>query len=145
MLWPMRITGRDGADLHELWGERPAAYLGITITGFPNLFCLYGPGTNLAHGGSLIFHSECQMRYVSGCLRALIDGAHRTIEPRQERLDDWHQRSQDELRNMVWSQPSVRHSYYKNSHGEIHVLSPWRIVDYWSWTREPDLGDYVFG
>jgi 4-hydroxyacetophenone monooxygenase len=145
MLWPMQITGRGGADLHELWGERPAAYLGITITGFPNLFCLYGPGTNLAHGGSLIFHSECQMRYVSGCLRELVDGGHRTMEPRQERLDDWHRRSQAELRNLVWSQPSVRHSYYKNSHGEIHVLSPWRIVDYWDWTREPDLGDYVLG
>jgi 4-hydroxyacetophenone monooxygenase len=85
------------------------------------------------------------MRYVSACLRALIDGSHRAMEPRQERLDDWHRRSQDELRNLVWSQPSVRHSYYKNSHGEIHVLSPWRIVDYWSWTREPDLADYVIG
>ena len=38
----------------------------------------------------------------------------------------------------------MRHSYYKNAKGEIHVLSPWRIVDYWDWTREPDLDDYVF-
>ena len=49
-------------------------YLGITVPNFPNLFCLYGPGTNLAHGGSLIFHSECQIRYVMGCLDALLDG-----------------------------------------------------------------------
>ena len=54
-----------------MWGERPAAYLGITVPGFPNLFCMYGPGTNLAHGGSLIFHSECQMRYITRCLEAL--------------------------------------------------------------------------
>ena len=65
-LWPMEIVGRDGVTLRERWGEEPRAYLGITVPGFPNLFCLYGPGTNLAHGGSIIFHSECQVRYVDG-------------------------------------------------------------------------------
>ena len=68
-LWPMEIVGRDGVTLRERWGEEPRAYLGITVPGFPNLFCLYGPGTNLAHAGSIIFHSECQVRYVMGCLR----------------------------------------------------------------------------
>ena len=65
MLWPMTIVGRGGEILSERWGERPSAYLGITVPGFPNFFCMYGSGTNLAHGGSLIFHSECQMRYIT--------------------------------------------------------------------------------
>jgi 4-hydroxyacetophenone monooxygenase len=143
LLSPMDITGRDGQDLRTMWGERPAAYLGITVPGFPNLFCMYGPGTNLAHGGSLIFHSECQMRYISQCLDHLIDGGHRSMEPRQDRYDEWHERSQAELRTLVWSQPSVKHSFYKNIYGEIHVLSPWRIVDYWTWTKEPALADFV--
>jgi len=142
VLFPMEIVGRDGVDLRQLWGERPAAYLGITVPGYPNLFCMYGPGTNLAHGGSLIFHSECQMRYISQCLDELIDGGHRSMEPLQERYDDWHERSQAELATLVWAQPSVKHSFFKNSHGEIHVLSPWRIVDYWNWTREPELSDF---
>jgi len=143
VLWPMDITGRNGVNLRELWGERPAAYLGITVPGFPNLFCMYGPGTNLAHGGSLIFHSECQMRYISQCIEELIDGGHRSMEPLQERCDDWHERSQAEMATLVWAQPSVKHSFYKNSHGEIHGLSPWRIVDYWAWTKEPELADFV--
>ena len=142
VLFPMSITGRGGRDLREWWGERPAAYLGITVPGFPNFFCMYGPGTNLAHGGSLIFHSECQMRYITQCLEALIAGHHRTMEPRQARYDDWHERSQRELAGLVWSQPSIEHSFFKNSAGEIHVLSPWRIVDYWAWTKEPDLSDF---
>ena len=143
VLAPMAIVGRDGVDLRELWGERPAAYLGITVPGFPNFFCMYGPGNNLAHGGSLIFHSECQMRYITRCLDALISGGHRTMEPLQERYDDWHHRSQREMQGLVWAQPSIRHSFFKNSAGEIHVLSPWRIVDYWNWTREPNLDDFV--
>ncbi|MGI8334538.1 flavin-containing monooxygenase [Actinomadura scrupuli] len=144
VLWPMDITGRDGTDLRAMWGERPAAYLGITVPGFPNLFCMYGPGTNLAHGGSLIFHSECQMRYISRCLERLIAGGHRAMEPLPERYRDWHDRSQAELRTLVWSLPSVKHSFFKNAHGEIHVLSPWRLVDYWAWTREPDPADFTF-
>ena len=143
MLAPMDIIGRDGLDLREMWGERPAAYLGITVPDFPNFFCMYGPGTNLAHGGSLIFHSECQMRYISQCLDALIDGGFATMEPRRERYEDWHARSQAELAQLVWSQPSVTSSFYKNSFGEIHVLSPWRLVEYWAWTRQVDLDDYV--
>jgi 4-hydroxyacetophenone monooxygenase len=143
VLAPMAITGRDGVDLREMWGERPAAYLGITVPGFPNFFCMYGPGTNLAHGGSLIFHSECQMRYITRCIETLVAGGHRTMEPLQERYDDWHERSQREMRGLVWSQPSIEHSFFKNSAGEIHVLSPWRLVDYWTWTREPDPTDYV--
>lgn len=145
VLWPMSITGRDGDDLRDRWGERPAAYLGITVPGFPNFFCMYGPGTNLASGGSLIFHSECQMRYISGCLDHLIDGGHRWMEPRQDKTDDWVRRSQEEMRTMVWAHPSVEHSFYKNSHGEVYTLSPWRLVDYWSWTRVPDPDDFVFG
>ena len=71
-LFPIEVVGRDGEVLAERWGDRPSAYLGITVPGFPNLFCMYGPGTNLAHGGSLIFHSECQMRYITGCLDLLL-------------------------------------------------------------------------
>jgi 4-hydroxyacetophenone monooxygenase len=144
VLWPMTITGRDGVDLRTLWGELPAAYLGITVPGFPNLFCMYGPGTNLAHGGSLIFHSECQMRYISQCLDELIDGGHRSMEPREDKYREWHDRSQAEIKTLVWSQPSVKHSFFKNAYGEIHVLSPWRIVDYWAWTKEPEFTDFAF-
>lgn len=145
VLWPMTIRGRDGDDLTARWGERPVAYLGITVPGYPNLFCMYGPGTNLASGGSLIFHSECQMRYITDCLTTLIADGHRSMEPRQDVCDDWVRRSQDEMRTMVWSQPSIEHSFYKNAYGEVYTLSPWRLVDYWGWTRAVDAADFVFG
>ncbi|MFG1932745.1 flavin-containing monooxygenase [Mycobacterium sp. NPDC048908] len=143
MLWPMTIVGRGGEILSQRWGERPSAYLGITVPGFPNFFCMYGPGTNLASGGSLIFHSECQMRYITQCLELLIDGGHRCMEPRKDKTADWLDRSQAEMRKLVWSQPSIKHSFYKNKFGEVYGLSPWRLVDYWAWTREADPSDFV--
>ncbi len=141
-LWPMQITSR-GQNLGQLWGESPSAYLGITIPGFPNLFCMYGPGTNLAHGGSLIFHSECQMRYITGCLDVLLAGEARAMEPRQDVHDAYYERVQKELSTLVWAQPSIKHSHFKNPEGKIHSLSPWPLVDYWAWTRSPNLDDFV--
>ncbi len=82
LLWPMTIRGRNSEVLSERWGERPSAYLGITIPDYPNFFCMNGPGTWLASGGSLIFHSECQMRYITQCLELLIAG-----EPRDDGTD----------------------------------------------------------
>ncbi len=141
-LWPMEIVGRGGAVLAEQWGDRPTAYLGMTVPNFPNLFCLYGPGTNLAHGGSLIFHAECQIRYIMGCINAVMAGGG-SIECRADVHDDYNRRLQAELDTMVWSHPSIRHSWYRNAEGRIYILSPWRLVDYWRWTRAPDLAEFV--
>jgi cation diffusion facilitator CzcD-associated flavoprotein CzcO/acetyl esterase/lipase len=39
------ITGRDGKSLTEVWANGPQTYLGLTVTGFPNLFMITGPGS----------------------------------------------------------------------------------------------------
>ena len=142
-LWPMEVVGRDGAVLADEWGDEPKAYLGITVPGFPNLFCMYGPGTNLAHGGSLIFHSECQMRYIVGCIDLLLRTGSAAIEPKVDVHEEYYERTQRELDGLVWAQPSIRHSWFKNPQGRIHVLSPWRLVDYWDWTKAPDPDDFT--
>lgn len=143
-LWPMEITGRGGQKLRDLWGDEPSAYLGITVPGFPNLFCLYGPGTNLAHGGSLIFQSECQVTYVMDALRLLLTGQHASMEPRQVVHDNYVASYRTEIDQMVWSHKSVKHSHFKNPNGKIHTISPWPIPTYWRWTREVNADDYVF-
>ncbi len=143
MLLPMRIVGRGGADLRERWGIRPRAYLGMTVPDFPNFFMLYGPGTNLASGGSLIFHSECEVRYIVQCLDLLADRGLAAMEPRRDKDDEWYQRCQAALRMTVWASPHIEHNFYKNAEGEVHGLSPWRLVDYWRWTRHLDPDDYV--
>jgi 4-hydroxyacetophenone monooxygenase len=140
-LWPMRIVGRGGAVLSERWGDEPRAYLGVTVPDFPNLFCLYGPSTNLAHAGSIIFHSECQVRYVMGCLAALLARGGRALDVRREVCDAFDAKLDATLARMVWSHPGMT-SWYKNSKGRVVTTSPWRLVDYWRGTREPRLDDY---
>lgn len=142
VLFPMTITGRDGVDLHTVWGQRPYAYRGITVPGFPNFFMTYGPGTHLAHGGSLILNSELQMRYINQCLEHLITNGLKTMEPRPEPTAAWHSRSQEQIRQTVWAHPAIKHSYFKNADGEIHTVSPWRLSEYRSAIDEPVWSDF---
>ncbi|BBY32882.1 4-hydroxyacetophenone monooxygenase [Mycolicibacter minnesotensis] len=143
VLWPMRVTGRAGTDLHALWGNRPYAYLGITVPSFPNFFLLYGPGAHLAHGGSLIFNSELEMRYIDACLAKLADEGLHSIEPSTQAAAEWHRATQAAIAQTVWAHPSIKHSYFKNADGEIHTVSPWRLDEYWSAVREPDWSQFV--
>ena len=140
-LWPMTITGRGGVELRERWGDDPRAYLGIAVPDFPNLFCLYGPGTNLAHAGSIIFHSECQVRYVTGCLAALLRHRRAAMDVKHDVHDAYYERFDARHRQLVFSHPGMT-SWYKNAAGKVTTTSPWRLVDYWGWTKAPDLDDY---
>jgi 4-hydroxyacetophenone monooxygenase len=142
-LWPMTITGRGGRTLREQWGHEPTAYLGITVPNFPNLFCLYGPGTNLAHGGSLIFQSECQVNYVMDALRTLLTSGRRSAEARSDVHDEYAAKYRGEIAQMVWAHPSIKHSHFKNPDGRIFTVSPWPIPTYWTWTKRFDPDDYV--
>ena len=83
------------------------------------------------------------MRYIVGALDLLLASGKTALEPRPERCDDWYDRSQAEMKTMVWSQPSIKHSFYKNADGVVNSLSPWRLVDYWTWTRSVDPADFV--
>ena len=39
------IRGRDGMTLKEKWAEGPKTYLGLQVSGFPNMFMITGPGS----------------------------------------------------------------------------------------------------
>ncbi|BBX96562.1 flavin-containing monooxygenase [Mycobacterium lacus] len=143
VLWPVKVLGRNGIDLHDRWGTRPYAYLGITVPEFPNFFLIYGPGAHLAHGGSLIFNSELQMRYINLCLQRLVETNMHSLEPTADAAAGWHQRTQAEVKKMVWSHPAVKHSYFKNADGEIHTVSPWRLDQYWAAVRQPDWSQFL--
>lgn len=142
-LWPMRIVGRNGKVLNEVWGDEPRAYLGITVSEFPNLFCIYGPNTNLAHGGSLIFHSECQVRYILNGIKYLVEHGYRAMDVKADKQLDYAERLQLAANKMVWAYSGMK-SWYKNSRNVVISVSPWRLIDYWRWTREPDKEDYEF-
>jgi 4-hydroxyacetophenone monooxygenase len=142
LLSPMKIRGRTGTLLSEVWGDDdPRAYLGITVPDYPNLFCLYGPNTNVAHGGSLFFQAECQLRYITSCLVQMLEGGVASIDVQKDVHDDYNGRVDQEHSELVWTHPGM-HNWYRNAQGRVFSPMPWRFVDYWEMTHDADLGEY---
>ncbi|MEZ5143736.1 MAG: FAD-dependent oxidoreductase [Acidimicrobiales bacterium] len=142
-LTPMQVIGRDGVDLHERWGGDARAYLGVTVPGFPNLFLLYGPNTNIVINGSIIFFSECEVRYLCGLLELLVSGGHRALECRPEVHDAFNAEVDAGNRTMAWGVATVN-SWYRNEHGRSAQNWPFTLLDYWQRTRRPNPDDYTW-
>jgi 4-hydroxyacetophenone monooxygenase len=139
----MTVIGRGGTDLRAQWGDEPTAYLGVTMPNFPNLFAIYGPGTNLAHSSSLFFHSEYQVGHAMDAIHAVLCARAREIEVKKDAHDEYAQWHQSEISQLVWAHPSIKHSHYKNPAGKVYTLSPWAVDHYWELTRHFDPQVYA--
>ena len=137
----MTVTGRDGLDLHEHWAGDARAYLGVTVPGFPNLFCLYGPNTNIVVNGSIVYFSECGVRYILGCLQLLHQGRHRALDIRKDVHDEFNERCDAENKSMAWGWSKVN-SWYKNEHGHVAQNWPFTLLEYWQRTADPQRDEY---
>ena len=138
----LNITGRDGKDLRAAWAnDNPTAYLGLTVPDFPNFFCMLGPNSGPAHGGSVIFQSECQSRYISACLVDMIERGVAAIDVRPDVLEDYVRKVDAEHEAMIWTHPGMT-TYYRNKSGRVFSAMPWRFVDYWAMTHDPDFSQY---
>jgi 4-hydroxyacetophenone monooxygenase len=136
-----KIVGREGRELHEVWQGDARAYLGMTVPGFPNFFTLYGPNTNIVVNGSIIFFSECSVRYVLGCLEMLARTGAKTLEVRPDVHDAFNAKVDEANRWMAWGSPGVT-SWYKNETGRVSQNWPFPLVDYWNATLAPNPADF---
>ncbi|MFC3241586.1 flavin-containing monooxygenase [Gordonia humi] len=143
VLGSIEVTGRDGRDLHTEWGEGDGrAYLGITVPGFPNFFCLYGPNTNTGHGGTVIAGTEMQIQHVSALISMMIDRDLASVEVRRDVHDAYNAELDAAMARTVWDYGGTT-TYYRNDRGRIVTNSPWRYIDYWSRVHEPNDADYI--
>jgi 4-hydroxyacetophenone monooxygenase len=140
-LMPMKLVGRGGVELHERWDGDARAYLGLTVPGYPNLFMMYGPNTNIVINGSITYLSECGVHYLLGCLRMVLAGGHRALDVRPEVHDAYNVRIDEGNRQMVWGASTVN-TWYRNAKGRISQNWPFSLLDYWRETREPDAADF---
>ncbi|HEY2480837.1 MAG TPA: NAD(P)/FAD-dependent oxidoreductase [Caulobacteraceae bacterium] len=141
-LWPMRIVGHGGVDLNTVWRGDARAYLGMTTPGFPNLFMIYGPNTNIVVNGSIVFFSECSVRYIVGALKLMAERDADTLEVKREVHDAFNAKVDKANALMAWGAPQVT-SWYKNSTGRVSQNWPFPLVDYWNATVAPNPDDFI--
>jgi cation diffusion facilitator CzcD-associated flavoprotein CzcO len=117
------VEGRDGIDLATRWRTAAEAYLGVLVDGFPNLFLVYGPNTNLNHN-SVVTMLEAQQRFIAEAVSELRDGA--PVEVRPDVVSEFNDWVQQELEGSAYSADCS--SWYKNDDG--------RVVNNWCGTVE---------
>ncbi|HLV77027.1 MAG TPA: NAD(P)/FAD-dependent oxidoreductase [Marinobacter sp.] len=140
-LSPIRITGRHGRSLNEAWANGSRAFKGITVSGFPNLFMLYGPNTNLAHN-SILYMLESQYRYIISALKALSRYPNAAMDVREDRLVSYSESVQENLDGSVWQAGCT--SWYLDRHGRNTINWPGFTFSYRFSTRAVDTADYQF-
>jgi cation diffusion facilitator CzcD-associated flavoprotein CzcO len=138
-LTPMTIIGRDGIALNDAWKDGAEAYLGISVNGFPNLFMLYGPNTNLGHN-SIIYMLESQIHYVQQCIAAIDSQKLRSLEVRSLVQTNFNDRVQSKISDTVWNKGC--HSWYKTESGKNTNNWPGFTFNYRRQTDKLDLNDY---
>ncbi|GGC91608.1 flavin-containing monooxygenase [Halopseudomonas salina] len=138
-LAPMTIQGRGGHDLNEAWQAGAEAYKGISVSGFPNLFMLYGPNTNLGHS-SIIYMLESQFNYVISCLQTLARRGLRFIDVKPEVQTAFNTLIQDDISTTIWSRGC--NSWYQTAEGKQTNNWPGYTFNYRRLTRTPELNDY---
>jgi cyclohexanone monooxygenase len=77
-----------GPTLAETWAGGPVTYLGLMVSGFPNMFTITGPGSPSVKT-QMIVAIEQHMDWIADCLAAMRARGMRRIEPSVEAERDW--------------------------------------------------------
>jgi cation diffusion facilitator CzcD-associated flavoprotein CzcO len=134
------VVGVGGRRLHDDWSEVAHAYMGLTVSGYPNFFMLYGPNTNQG-GNSIIVILEAQARYVLSALRTMRWRRVCAVDVRRDVMDDYNRELQDALAGTVWNDGCQ--SYFKNANGKIATQLPQTSRWYAQRTRRFRMREYV--
>jgi cation diffusion facilitator CzcD-associated flavoprotein CzcO len=137
---PFEVVGRRGQDLNETWRNGAEAYLGTTVSGFPNFFTIVGPNTGLGHS-SMVFMIESQVQYILGALQTMRDKNLQTLDVREGAQTQYNQRLHARLNKTVWSKGGCT-SWYQTKSGKNTTLWPGFTFEYRLKTRKFDPRPY---
>lgn len=132
---PATVRGENGLALDDVWAERCAAYLGVLVPGFPNLFFINGPTAPLGNF-SLIDIAERQWVFIEQLIAPLVAGEGKTIAIRSSAFAEQEAARVDAHKNTIWS--SGCSSYYLDKSG-APIVWPWPYERFREQTRAPDF------
>lgn len=142
---PIKIIGKNGKPLSDIWKQGAHAYLGTCIEDCPNFGMLYGPNTNLGHN-SIILMIESQSRYINGLIKPVLEarkqGKALSLRPRHDKTEAYNEKVQEALKSSSFNDPSCN-SWYKNEAGLITNNWSGTVVEYQQLMAEVNYGDYV--
>jgi cyclohexanone monooxygenase len=132
------VTGRKGKGIRDAWADGAHAYLGITTSGFPNLFMLYGPNTN---NGSILTMIEAQVDYALRQIERIAEEDLAWIDVRPEREARYNEELQTAIRGIdVWQADC--NGYYRSPSGRVVTQWPYSMREFQRRTSESDAESF---
>lgn len=135
-----RVHGRDGRSLASVWGGSPEAYLATSVAGFPNMFLLYGPNSNLGHS-SIVYMLESQMNYVLDALRTMRRTGAAELDVRPQAQAAYNAELQERLERTVWNRGGCG-SWYFDRTGRNSIQWPGLTFEFRRRTQSFDAAAY---
>ena len=132
------FLGRDGLAIADAWRDGAQAYLGMTTSGFPNLFMLYGPNTN---NGSLIYMLELEVDYAVAHIRHMQGTGRKWMDVRKHAMDAYNDQLQRDIASItVWGTDC--RGYYRSESGRVVTQLPYDMTTFHRMTQAPDFDAY---
>ncbi|RIK98243.1 MAG: NAD(P)/FAD-dependent oxidoreductase [Proteobacteria bacterium] len=135
---PMRVTGRGGVALDDVWKGGPFAYLAMCVPGFPNFFLLQGPNGPVGNF-SLIDVAEREMGYVLQLLARIRAGACDEVSVTPAAMERFDAERRAAARRTIWA--TGCRSWYLDREG-LPTAWPWSFDRFRSDTAAPRLDDF---
>lgn len=135
-----RVRGRTGETLSERWKGSPQAYLGTSVSGFPNLFLLVGPNTGPGHT-SVVFYIESQVAYVLDALRVMRKTRLTSVDVLADVEEQFNAEIEQRMEGTVWTTGGCG-SWYLDANGRNSTLWPGFSFELRWRTRSFDLAAY---
>ena len=132
------VTGRDGQLLDDAWSDGARAHLGITTSGFPNLFMLYGPNTN---NGSILTMIESQVEYALQQVQRIAKDDLAWIDVKSEPMERYNEEIQHAIEDVEVWQASCN-GYYRSPSGRVVTQWPYSMSEFQRRTARPKADDF---
>jgi cation diffusion facilitator CzcD-associated flavoprotein CzcO len=132
---PMKVTGRAGTSIDEVWAKGPEAYLAVSVPDFPNFFMVNGPNGPVGNF-SLIQVAELQVDYILQLVDRIRSGDCREICATRAALEKFEVARVEAAKRTIWA--TGCQSWYLDARG-IPSAWPWpfqrfrEVMDKPSW------------
>ena len=90
----MNIVGKNGVELNKKWEEGPITYLGLSVSGFPNLFTITGPGSPSVLS-NMMTSIEQHVEWIAECINYMHEQQKVEIDADIQSEEDWGEHVED--------------------------------------------------
>lgn len=132
------VTGRKGLSISDAWSDGAQAYFGVTTAGFPNLFMLYGPNTNM---GSIITMIEWQVEHALTHIQRISSEGLAWLDVKPEPMAAYNVQVQKDIADIVPWQGGCN-DYYRAPSGRVVTQWPHRMGTFKKRVASVDPDDY---